>query len=109
MPKKPTARAFWLARLKFFVEHHPDFPVDEEIYVPRNHLRIGLYIEGDIHIVGDDSTLQINFNDPALIVICHTKAATEHIYRFPWSRLIGFELIPTRAAPEPNRRGYFLN
>lgn len=107
--KRTRSKAFWLGRLRSFIEHHPWLPPEEEVFVPIADLQIGLFFEGEIHLIGDHSNIQINFNDPKLVIICHTKQTTEHIYRFPWERFIGFELIPTRTATEKEVERYFLN
>jgi hypothetical protein len=107
--KRTLSKTFWLGRLRCFIEHHPWLPAEEEVFVPLSDLKVGLFFEGGVHLVGDHSTLQINFNDPTLIIICHTKSSVERIYRFPWARFIGFELIPSRHAPEPEVQRFFLN
>ena len=96
---KRSPEATIKAELKFFVEHDARLPRSEDVFVPARDLTIGFFIEGGIHIVGDRETLRVNLNSDDMLVLLLENKDGEHIYRFPWSRVVGFELVSEKSDP----------
>jgi|SRR5690348_3239010 len=96
MVRGSTDEQYWRGHLKPFIEFDSDYESAGEIYVPREHLNIAFLFEGGFRVAGDRSSLQINFNAPGLLILLFVEDATENIYRIPWSRLVGFQLISKR-------------
>lgn len=87
---------FWKNELKFFVVKHPFFvggDSEENIYTPRENLKIRFWFEGNLQIEGSYNELEINYNSPDLLVLAKRNVEVDNIFRVPWSRLISFELI----------------
>lgn len=54
--------------------------------------------------MGDSKSLEVNYNNPDLLIIELKSDGTDRIYRIPWDRLVCFELIrsysPADGSPE---------
>jgi hypothetical protein len=91
---------FWREKLSPFIIHHPQF-VDleieeyeqEDIYTPREGLKIRFWFEGNIQIEGEYKTIEINFNSYDVLILSKRSDGVDNIFRIPWKRLISFELI----------------
>lgn len=82
-------------KLKYFIEPHPEFiGTEEKIYTPKKGINIKFWFEGDLQIEGFHINLEINYNDPDLLVLALRGKDEERIIRVSFERLIAFELIP---------------
>jgi hypothetical protein len=81
---------FWKQKISYFIERHPIFmDTEEEIFTPRQDIKVRFWFDGNLQVEGLYNKLEINYNDSDLLIL-----ATEYsIYRIPWNRLIGFEII----------------
>lgn len=61
--------------------------------------------EGGFHVGGDRASIQLNYNFPGVMILRTEDDCGEHVYRFPWSRLVGFDLMPKRSRSTPPKRG----
>lgn len=81
------------SELKNFIEHDDSLPKNEAVFLPKTDLTIGFFVEGGVYVAGDRETLRVNLNSSEMLVLLVEQKDGEHIYRFPWTRIIGFELI----------------
>ena len=89
---------FWRNKLNVFLVKHPlydmdDLEIEEEIYTPRENLKIRFWFEGNLQVEGSYNELEINYNSPDLLVLIKESNEVRNIYRVLWSKLICFELI----------------
>ena len=89
---------FWRKKLNVFLVKHPlydrdDSEIEEEIYTPRENLKIRFWFEGNLQVEGSYYELEINYNSPDLLVLIKESNEVRNIYRVLWSKLICFELI----------------
>ena len=91
---------FWRQKLNPFIVKHPFFlnpdieeHEEEDIFTPREGLKIRFWFEGNIQIEGEFETLEINFNSYDILVLSKRGDGLDNIFRIPWKRLISFELI----------------
>lgn len=94
---------FWKKELKFFTVRHPQFsspnvaPEEEEqIFTPKEGYLIRFWIEGNLQIIGGNLNLEINFNNPELLVLSLKdidQGYHRSTYRIPFERVVCFELI----------------
>lgn len=64
----------------------------EEAYEVRKKLKMIFLFEGGFKVSGEKSKVSIHFNDPDLLILMTGPNPTK-IYKIPYHRLIGFELI----------------
>ena len=103
---------FWKNKLKYFVVKHPFFggeDSEEDIYTPREDLKIRFWFEGNLQIEGGFEELEINYNSPDLLVIAKRNEEVENVFRIPWSRLISFEIVIGNEASQKLRDLVKLN
>lgn len=93
---------FWKKELKWFVVKHPKYinpkveEDEEDIWTPRKDITIRFWIEGNIQIEGVHNELEINYNNPRLLILSFpSEDKKRSIIRVPWKRLIAFELFST--------------
>jgi hypothetical protein len=104
------SKSLWKRKLKLFLKPHPVLhPAGEDVYVPTRELKIAFWFEDGLKVVGDEDSLQINFNDPDLLVLAVEAKKASHIYRVPWRRLVCFELIRDSEVTEETTQRFFLN
>ena len=87
---------FWKKELKYFLVGHPFFKEsdsEEEMFTPRDGLKIRFWFEGNLQIEGEFNKLEINYNSPDLLILAKRSEGVQNIFRIPWNRLISFELI----------------
>jgi len=97
MMKQSAQEKYWRGHLKHFIEFDTgDYEGAGEVFVPREHLGIAFLFEGGFRIAGDREALQINFNSPGMLILWHHTDEVDSVYRIPWSRLVGFELLTRR-------------
>lgn len=90
---------YWKQKLNTFLVPHPIF-IDseskellEDIYTPRQDLKIRFWFEGNLQIKGEHQKLEVNYNVDDILVLSKRGEHSENIYRVPWNKLISFELI----------------
>ena len=86
---------FWKNKIKWFLVEHPfsEGNEHEEIYTPKEGLKFRFWIEGNLQVEGIYSELEINFNDPDLLVLSRLMHKENgSVFRIPWSRVIAVEL-----------------
>ena len=103
MPKRSPSEKL-KAELRSFIEHDDRLPKSEDVFVPPRDLTIGIFMEGGVYVAGDRETLCVNLNSPEVLVLSLEKKDGQHIYRFPWSRVVGFELIIRKGDPRISMR-----
>ena len=91
---------FWKQKLSAFIVEHPLFlnpeieeNEQEDIFTPREGLKIRFWFDGNLQIEGEYGTLEINFNSFDILVLSKRSDKLDNIFRIPWNRLISFELI----------------
>jgi len=96
-----------LRALQSFIEPHPVLhPEAGDIFTPRGKTEIRFFFEGGASVIGSAPELEINFNDPDLLIL----ATGPSVYRFKRSALVGFELVreDLEHSPPPDVRGLRL-
>ena len=85
---------FWKNKLRFFLTEHPFFEnTEEDVLTPQQGLKIRFWVEGNLQIEGVYDDLEINYNDPDLLILAKRNEGLNDIFRIPWHRVICFELI----------------
>lgn len=89
------AEKFWKDKLQFFIVEHPRFAgSDENIFTPKEGLKIRFWFEGNLQVEGEYETIQINYNSSDILVLSKGESdESRNIFRVPWKRLVSFELI----------------
>lgn len=87
-------RDFWKGKIQYFLTEHSSFKdTEEEVLTPEKGLKIRFWIEGNLQIEGEFEDLEINYNDPDLLILAKRNEDSDNIFRIPWHRLISVELI----------------
>jgi hypothetical protein len=87
-------RTFWKRKLQFFLEPEPTLhPAGEDVYIPREKLKVAFWFEGGLKVSGGPRDLQVNFNDPQILTLSLQTKRTNRIFRVPYSRIVCFELV----------------
>lgn len=97
-------KKFWQKKLKHFLIKHPFFEdlEYEKIYTPKEGLKIKFWIEGNLQIEGIYEEIEINFNDPDLLIVSFNKFRGS-VFRVIWKKLIAVEFIPINEEDEEIR------
>ncbi|PHQ35863.1 hypothetical protein [Rhodopirellula bahusiensis] len=91
----------WKKHIQFFLTPHPVYhEAGEDMYVPREGYTVASIFTGGLRIVGDTETLEVNYNNPDLLILSLNTTATSHIYRFDWDHLVAFELVRDNEADD---------
>lgn len=84
----------WKQNLYHFLAPHPAWhDSGEEVYVPRDGISVAFFFDGGLRVAGDSVSLEVNYNNPDLLILGVKADDSDRIYRVPWSRLVCFELI----------------
>jgi hypothetical protein len=88
---------FWKQRISYFLVKHPFFEdTEENIFTPKQGLKIRFWFECNLQVEGLYDELQINYNDSEMLVLANETS----IYRIPWTRLVCFEIIKDKETPQ---------
>ena len=98
----------WKRNIQQFLAPHPTWhEPGAQVFVPRNHLSVAFLFDGGLRVVGDGASLEVNYNNPDLLILSVRVEGCERVYRMPWSRLVCFELVrehPPDSGPPAARR-----
>jgi hypothetical protein len=86
-------REFWMRKmLPFLIPIEAMKKVGEDAYEVKKKLQMIFLFEGGVKVSGEKNKVSIHFNDPDLLILM-TGPNPVKIYRIPYQRLIGFELV----------------
>lgn len=77
-------KSFGKPKLLPFLE--PDTALNakgEDVYGPREKLKIAFWFDGSLKVTGSQNNLAVNFKDPGLLVLSLIVSKTIRIYRVP--------------------------
>jgi hypothetical protein len=93
MRKVKMTREFWMPKmLPFLIPIEALKELREDAYEVKGKLKMVFLFDGGFNVTGEKDNVSINFNDPDLLILM-TGPNPVHIYRIPYHRLVGFDLI----------------
>ena len=105
-------KEFWMPRmLPYLILIEAMKKIGEEAYEVREKLRMVFLFDGGFKVSGEKNKVSISFKDADLLVLM-TGPNPVQIYKIPYHRLVGFELIkPTKKSGEKDddSRWFFRN
>jgi hypothetical protein len=100
---------FWMRKMLPFLNLIKAFEErGEKAYEVREELRMTFLFDGGFKVSGEKDNVYINFDDPDLLILMIGPNPIQ-IYRIPYSRLVGFELITESSEEDIGAIKFFRN